>query len=241
MDATVSSLSRREFLGSGAAAALLSGLGCAASTSRPLRREIVDPGELVSTVVIPPQSGAAVDLLKGQRLKVITPEGEQVSDLFAFVRSAPDEHLCPRTTATRQRRLYPEVGQPFYSNKRRPLLMLRDDTVGVHDLLYPACDKYMYESWGEPLHPSCRGNLEAALREIGFTPDGYAEPHNLFQNSPVTDLEGHLEVRRSPAKPGDYVLLEALDDLVVVATACAVDRGVLNGDRPKAILLEIYA
>jgi len=56
----------------------------------------------------------------------------------------------------------------------------------------------------------------------------------------VIDLEGHIEIRESPAKPGDYVVLRALEDLVVVVTACSVDRGVLNGGEPKELLLEVY-
>lgn len=232
-----SSLSRRELIGGGAVA-LLGSFGCAASNSTRLRGvpvDPVDPGPLASTVTIPPQSGKAVPLGRNQRLKVITPEGIQVSDLFAFVRSSPDEFLCPRNTMTRQRRLYPQVGNPFYSNKRRPLLMLEEDTVGVHDLFYPACGGYS----GEEDRPSCRRNLNAALRDVGFTPGGYAEPHNLFQNSPAIDMDGRVEIRESPARPGDYVLLQALDDLLVVATSCAV-TGLLNGNRPKPIVLEIY-
>ncbi len=231
-------LSRRGFLG-GTAAAAVGGQALAASRQDQSAEE--QTPRLVSSVTIPPQSGRGVFLERDQWIKVITPEGTQVSDLFAFVRHAPDEFLCPRTTMTRQRRLYPQVGEPFYSNKRRALLMLEEDTVGVHDLFYPACDEYMYRDyWGDENHPSCRGNLNAVLKELGFEPGGYAEPHNLFQNSPAIDIEGNLEIRESPAKPGDYVLLKALDDLLVVATSCSVDRGVLNGDRPKEILLEVY-
>lgn len=36
---------------------------------------------------------------------------------------------------------------------------------------------------------------------------------NLFQNSPVTDLEGHIEIREPNARPGDYMVLHALDKL----------------------------
>jgi len=141
-------------------------------------------------------------------------------------------------TMTRQRRLYPQIGEPFYSIKRRPLLLLEDDTVGVHDLLYPACDQYMYR---DESHPSCRGNLNAVLSEKNFVPGGHAEPHNLFQNSPAIDMEGNLQVRQSPARPGDYVLLKALDDLLVIVTSCSVERGVINGGECKEILLEVYA
>jgi len=228
-----SRLSRRGFLG-GTAAAAIGGVAFGSSRQEQTRR-------LVSTVTIPPQSGRGVFVERDQWVKVVNPKGTQVSDLFAFVRDSPDEYLCPRTTMTRQRRLYPRVEEPFYSIKRRPLLMLEEDTVGVHDLFYPACDEYMYRGWGEENHPSCRGNLNAVLKELDFKPGGYAEPHNLFQDSPAIDMEGNLQVRQSPAEPGDYVLLKALDNLLVIATSCSVDRGVLNGDKPTEIVLEVYA
>ena len=238
MAANDEKLSRRGFLGATAAAAV--GSGARGASGQEQAGE--EPSrQLISTVTIPKQFGRGVFLERDQWIKVITPEGTQVSDLFAFVRNSPDEFLCPRMTMTRQRRLYPQIGEPFYSNKRRPLLMLEEDTVGVHDLFYPACDVYMYRDyWDDENHPSCRGNLNAVLQELDFEPGGYAEPHNLFQNSPAIDMDGNLQVRESPAKPGDYVLLKALDDLLVIATACSVDRGVLNGDRPKGIVLEVY-
>ena len=228
-----SRLSRRGFLG-GTAAAAIGGVAYGSSRQEPTRK-------LISTVTIAPQSGRGVFVERDQWVRVLNPKGTQVSDLFAFVRASPDEYLCPRTTMTRQRRLYPRVGEPFYSIKRRPLLMLEEDTVGVHDLFYPACDEYMYRGWGDDNHPSCRGNLNAVLKELDFKPGGYAEPHNLFQDSPAIDMEGNLKVRQSPAKPGDYVLLKSLDDLLVIATSCSVDRGVLNGGKPKEIVLEVYA
>lgn len=196
---------------------------------------------LISTLTIAPQSGRGVFVERDQWVKVVNPEGTQVSDLFAFVRDAPDEYLCPRTTMTRQRSLYPRVGEPFYSIKRRPLLMLEEDTVGAHDLFFPACDEYLYRELGHEDHPSCRSNLNAVLKELDFTPGGYAEPHNLFQASPAVDMKGNLELRPSPAKPGDYVLLKALDDVLVIATSCAADHGVLNGGKPTEIVLELYA
>jgi uncharacterized protein len=195
---------------------------------------------LISQVPIPKQSGRAVFVTRDQLVKVITPRGKQVGDFFALRRQDPTEFTSPAHTRSRNRRLYPELGKPFFSNRFNPLLMLDEDTVGVHDLLYAACDDWMYRSGGQENHPNCRDNFNAALDAIGFKPGGQPDPHNLFQNSPVVDLEGRLEIRESPAKPGDYVLLRALDDLVVVVTACSVDRGVLNGREPKELLLEIY-
>jgi uncharacterized protein YcgI (DUF1989 family) len=215
--------------------------GALAVSFGPSLASAVQPN-LLSHSTIPKQSGGGVFLKRDQRVKVISPKGPQVGDLFAFKQDDPGEFLSPKITMSRLRRIYPEVGKPLYTNRFNPLLMLEEDTVGVHDLLYQACDQYLYKTWGQENHPSCRDNLNAALRALDFRPPegAHPDPHNLFQNSPVIDLEGHVEVRESKAKPGDYVLLRALEDAVVVVTACSVDRGVLNGDGPKELALEVY-
>lgn len=241
MGKIASRMSRRGFLGGSIAAAV----GSTPLTST-IREEAVRAGQAtalrrVSQVQIPKQSGRGVFLNRDQRLKVVNPRGKQVGDLFAFKRKAADEFLAPAYTITRNRRIYLEVGKPLYSNWGNPLLMFEEDTVGIHDLLYPAC------SGGQgpgvaAVRPNCRDNMQAALRALDFTLPVRPEivhPHNLFQNSPVTDLEGRLEIREPIAKPGDYVVLRALDDLLVVVTACSV-VGVVNGGEPKELLLEVY-
>ena len=63
---------------------------------------------------------------------------------------------------------------------------------------------------------------------------------NLFQNTPIVDLEGTRETRESLAKPGDYVLLRAVEDLIAVVSACPQDQTKLNGRQCKELVLEIY-
>ena len=163
-----------------------------------------------------------------------------MGDLFAFNMDDPSEYLSPGYTLGRLRRIYPRLGESLYGTKRRPLLTIAEDTVGVHDLLLMACDSASYAARGETGHPNCRDNLNAVLRSFDFIPAGPPDPVNLFQNTPVIDLEGHWEVRESPAEPGGYVTLEALEDLLVVVTACSVDRGVLNGGVCTDLQLELY-
>ena len=114
-------------------------------------------GSLVERVHIPAFSGGGVEVREGQRVKVIAVQGRQVGDLFAFVLGSRDEYLSPGNTMGKLRSIYPVLGEPFYSNKRNPLLLLEEDTVGVHDLLAPACDEYLYRDLGFEEHPSCRG------------------------------------------------------------------------------------
>ena len=196
--------------------------------------------QLVSQVHIPRMTGGGMEVRSGQRVKVIAVQGKQIGDLFAFVLDTPDEYLSPGHTRRKIESIYPVLGKPFYSNKRSPLLLLEEDTVGVHDLLSPACDYYMYKDMGFDEHPSCRSNLVATLKRFNFTPQSLPDPHNLFQNTPIVDLEGHQEVRESPAKAGDYVLFEAMKDLLVIVAACSMDRGPANGGNPTDIMMEVY-
>ena len=194
----------------------------------------------IRQVHVPAFGGGGVEVREGQRVKVIAVQGKQVGDLFAFVLGSTDEYLSPGNTMGKLRSIYPILGKPFYSNKRNPLLLLEQDTVGVHDLLAPACDEYLYRDLGFDEHPSCRGNLVSTLARFEFEPDALPDPHNLFQNSPVFDLDGRKEVRESPAKAGDYVVLRAMSDLLVIVTACSVDVGVINGGAPSDLMLEVW-
>ena len=192
---------------------------------------------LVSQVHIPAMTGGSAEVRTGQRVKVITVQGKQIGDLFAFVLDTPDEYLSPGRTRWSNKCIYPVAGKPFYSNKRNPLLVLEEDTLGVHDLLAPACDYYSQKSLGKEDHPSCRGNLVATLQRSNFTPESLPDPHNLFQNTPVVDLKGNQEIRVSTAKPGDYVVMEAMKDLLVIVTACPM---LASKGEPTDLMIEVY-
>ena len=199
-----------------------------------------DQPKPVSQVHIPPQSGRGVTVLRNQRVRVTCIQGKQVGDLFAFVPGSRDEYLSPSYTLRSLGRLYPELGKPLYSTYRRPLLLIEEDTVGVHDLLMPACDNNLYEIMGATNHPSCRDNLNATLKEFEFDVEGNPDPVNLFQNTPVVDLEGRWEVRESVATSGDYIQFRALEDLLVIVAACSMDLSDLNGGTPTDLMLEVY-
>ena len=197
--------------------------------------------QLQSQVHIPRMTGGGVVVQRDQRLKVITIKGKQIGDLFAFVKDSPEEFISPGQTRMTLRKIYPKVGDYFYSNLRNPLMVIEEDTVGVHDLLAPACDEIMYQKrWGPDNHPSCRGNLVATLKRHEFSVPILPDPHNLFQNTPV-DSEGNIQVLEPPTVPGDYLVLQALADLFVVVTACSVEEGAANGGNPSDLMMEVYA
>src|SRR5262245_30233525 len=127
-----SPLSRRELVQGALVAAMGSSLKVSAN------QQPTPALRLVTQIPIPKQSGRGVYLKRDQRIKVVSPKGPQVGDLFAFKHDDPGEFLSPKVTMSQLRRIYPEVGKPLFTNKFKPLLVLEEDTVGVHDLLYQA-------------------------------------------------------------------------------------------------------
>ena len=53
--------------------------------------------------------------------------------------------------------------------------------------------------------------------------------------------DGSLEFLPAVARPGDYLTLAALVDVIVVLSVCPMDVNPINGHRPADIALEISA
>lgn len=179
--------------------------------------------------VIPAGHGGAFGLDRGDCLRITLHEGPQVVDTWAFSRSDPDEFLSCEHTRSCLERLCPRVGEAFFSNRRRAVLTLVEDTSpGVHDLLLSACDQQRYSLLGHSgPHRTCADNFMKALDKVGWKPIRLPSPVNLFEN--VSMVDGRLEIRPPSARRGDYVSLRAEIDLVVVLSACPMDIVATNG------------
>lgn len=182
------------------------------------------------TTIIPAGHGRAFPLRRGRRLRVATVEGGQVVDTWALVADDPAEWLSMEHTRGLLSTIAPREGDLLYSNRRRPVLLLREDTSpGVHDTLIPACDQARYELLGHSgPHRNCAENLRSALAAAGLPAPAVPSPLNLFMNVPVAP-DGRLELLPSTAARGASVTVEALLDVVVVLSACPQDMVPING------------
>ena len=127
-------------------------------------------------------------------------------------------------------KIRPNVGESFFSNQRRPILTVLEDTSGgVHDTLMAACDNPRYELLGcTEYHDNCTDNLSSAMKELGLEEPETPSPLNLFMNIPWTQ-EGELSWEEPVSTPGSYILLRAEMDLVVAFSACPQDILPING------------
>jgi len=191
--------------------------------------------------VIPPRSGVAFILEKGQRLKVIDIEGEQVSDFICYNLHDRSEYLSSGRTIDYAETIYLTKGHPFYSNRSNVMFRMTEDTVGRHDFLLTPCSAEMFRIIYGETHPhrGCFGNLCEALKEYGIGPDAIPTCFNIFMNVPVDAETGKVSVLPPKSKAGDFVVIEAMMDLVVGMTACSA--GMSNNFSYKPIGYEILA
>jgi uncharacterized protein YcgI (DUF1989 family) len=187
------------------------------------------------------RTGAAFELRAGERIEIVDQAGKQVCDFVAIVQGDPDEYLSPSHTRAVLRSIMLGPGADLVSNRRNPLLTLEEDTVGRHDLLYPACDARRYlDDFDLPDHENCRDNLANALAPYGVTIDRVPDPINFFMHATVL-RRGQLEVREPLSEAGDRVVLRAKKDLVVAVSACPQDQNPTNGYNPTDLLVRVYA
>jgi uncharacterized protein YcgI (DUF1989 family) len=193
----------------------------------------------LSKVLVEAGHAQAVVVHKGDRLRVVDIEGQQVCDFFAFALSDPLEYFSVSETRAALMTMNPHVGAALYSNRGRELIFWERDTVGVHDSRAAACDLLRYWLLGVDHHRSCKQNLLAALSELDVWVPVVPDPLNLFQNTTFETDTGYT-VRPSRSEPGDYVEFRALIDLIVVGSACPMDLTSLNGPGPTNVMLEVH-
>jgi uncharacterized protein len=197
------------------------------------------PGAAKRVVIVAPQSGQAVSVGRGEEVRVVDPDGGQVGDMWAIDAADHGRWLSASHTRDRCERLFPAVGEQFRDQHGEPVLRLAADTSpGVHDMLFPPCDRWLYESRGLPGHVNCRDNFLAAAALAGIRPAVVPDPVNLFQNSgPQPD--GRLRIGVTASRPGDAICFLAERDLIFVLTACSVDYPPLSSGHCGPLRIEV--
>lgn len=187
---------------------------------------------------VPARRGRAVRLAQGQAIKIINTHGSQVVDTWCFVADDLSEFMSMPHLHGVLQSVFPKTGDPLVSNRRRPLLILEEDTSpGRHDTIVAACDVHRYAMLGcRDYHDNCTDNLHAALDQMGLSVRETPAPLNLFMNIPIAD-DGGITWGEPLSKPGDYVVLRAQVDCIVVMSTCPQDMVPINGAEcePKEI------
>lgn len=211
--------------------------------------------------------GLAASLIGGDKATdvPIFPNADE-SSLTSYSGAANQAATAPEFSSMSHTRaamgkLTPSPGDSIRSQKRSKLLTLTEDTSsGVHDTLFPACDRWRYAELGHKgYHESCTDNCWDALQSLA---DGLAgeqgsvvqgikwalggrlpDPLNLFMNVPIGDGEGakrEMKFEAAVGQEGEYVVFKAEKDCVVVMSACPQDMVSAVSGEPTDAHYEIH-
>jgi uncharacterized protein YcgI (DUF1989 family) len=197
--------------------------------------------ELIDSWVLQPGTGKAIELLRGQILRIEQIEGSQCVDFNCFNLHDYKEYMHTGRTRT----LYginPTKGHFMWSAppRERPMAYILEDTAGCNDVMFPRCSAYLYESvYGFHTHTNCHDIQSEAQREYGLTPDDVHDSFNLFMKTGV-DANGRMWIDRQSSMPGDYVEFLAIMDLLAVPNICGADIMKTSNFAIRPVRLSIY-
>ncbi len=181
----------------------------------------------------------------GEFIQVLDVQGRECSDFQAFSLRALDKGLerdiDPTTTRSLMGSLYPAPGlfAKYFSVDQEPLVEIIQDTVGRHDTFGLACTARYYEDLGYPGHVNCSDNMTRELAAYNIHPRTGWPAINFFFNTLLDDTHA-ISMDEPYSRPGDYVLLRALTDLVCISTACPCDIDPANAWTPTDIQVRTY-
>ncbi|WP_425046233.1 DUF1989 domain-containing protein [Primorskyibacter sp. S87] len=192
-----------------------------------------------------PGNATSYEVKKGEFIQIVDVKGRECSDFQAFSLRALDRGLereiDPTTTRSLMGSLYPSPGifSKYWSVDQEPLVEIVQDTCGRHDTFGLACTARYYEDLGYPGHINCSDNMNTDLAKFGIRPRGGWPAINFFFNT-MLDETNAIGMDDPWSRPGDFVLLRALSDLVCVSTACPCDVDPANGWNPTDIQVRTY-
>ena len=203
---------------------------------------IADP---ILDLNIQPGSATAYEVKKGEYIQVLDVQGRECSDFQAFSLRALDRGLerdiDPTTTRSLMGSLYPTPGifSKYWTSDQEALIEIVQDTCGRHDTFGLACTARYYEDLGYPGHVNCSDNMNIDLAKFNIKPRGGWPAINFFFNT-MLDETNAIGMDEPWSRPGDYVMLKALTDLVCISTGCPCDVDPANGWNPTDIQVRTY-
>ena len=207
---------------------------------------------IIKIAAVPKNSGAAIEVRKGQRLRVA---GRSIVDFVAFNLHDLTERFDQARTKTNQVKIFISTGDVLYSKRNNPMLTIVEDSFkeGRHDLQKGMCSRKRFEmvaqgtakrvfAEGVDINPKapreipdhgCWENLSSAVKPWKISPDDIPSPFNIFQCMRIDPDTGIMYDTMIRPKDEAHIDFRAEMDLLVAVSACP------ESGRGQAIRVEI--
>ena len=205
-----------------------------------------DPlAEPINDFTVEAATAKSYEVKAGEYIQILDIDGRQCSDFQCFDLKALDSGIerCLDATATRSLvgSAYPRPGlaSKFFDVDLEPVIEVVQDTCGRHDSFGLACTAKYYDEAGYPGHVNCSDNFNYALEKYPITPRKGWMAINLFFNT-FFDDSFQLYLDEPWSRPGDFILMRALRDMVCVSSSCPDDIDAANAWNPTDIQVRTY-
>ena len=194
---------------------------------------------VLETRMVEKNSGAAVEVKKGQRLRIA---GKSIVDFVAFNLLDLTERFDQARTKTNQVKIFISTGDILYSKRNNRMLTIVEDTFkeGRHDLQKGMCSRKRFEmvaqgaskrvfAEGVDINPKkaeeipdhgCWENLSGAVKPWNISPDDVPSPFNIFQCMRIDPETGIMYDTMIRPKDEAHVDFRAEMDCLVAVSAC---------------------
>ncbi len=177
-------------------------------------------------IILPPVSGKALPVYRGEVLRIIQVEGEQCVDFNAFNLHDYKEYMSTSNTR-RAHGFRVKKGDLIWSvhSRDRPMFSILEMSDScVTDLLGGRCkasrhysERFTPDAYG--IHTNCQDTISVCIGEYGLTPDDVHDSFNIWMNT-QWDSAGRTSTVSNSGRKGDYVDLLALFDTLSVPLTC---------------------
>lgn len=194
-------------------------------------------------VTLEPVTGKAVEVLRGEVLRIEQLVGGTCVDFNAFNLHDHKEFLDCGFTRSFQS-FDPRRGEFIWTNapRGRPMFGILEiaDTCEL-DIVGHRCNRVFQElGWDMPAHPNCQDTLAESIREFGLTPDDVHDSFNLWMATTI-DPRGRRTFRWNPAQKGDRIDLLAMFDILAASVICGLgDLVGINNYGFEPVKVEVF-
>lgn len=195
--------------------------------------------ETTSLIVDPGGSWSAI-VAAGDRVRFVDLEGQQAIDFLCYnARDVCDRYNAANTMKMAQN-VYVNAGTVLYGEYATPLARIVESSCPNHDTIGGCCSAEMnWLRYGRRTH-SCRANFIHELSKFEMGEADIVANVNFFMSVPVRP-DGHMAIADGPSKPGDFVELEAVTDVIAVISNCPQKYNPASGYNPSAVQVQTYA
>ncbi|MGE0340786.1 MAG: DUF1989 domain-containing protein [Xanthobacteraceae bacterium] len=213
--------------------------------------------------ILPPKTGRALVIRKGETLRITDVEGQQVVDVAIFnAKNYRDKLSLSYSTSryamqqnarrsgrspddVKMSKDYISEGDTLFSTIYTPLMTLTKETPepkGVHKVNQRMCNRRFYESFGIEGVDGCHEIIAGILAPYGIRAEDIPDTIDFFMNY-HHDCASHSWVAERPvSKAGDYVELLAETDCLVAISNCPEDHvSLINGGRCTPMRLQVFS